>query len=120
MIRREIPIDIRRYSICWKDLVRREANRTKIVLVLLTKEEMMRRREGCENRRMRVRRREDFDVRIKNGRTNVRSWEECDDGRLDWRRNGRIKVMRREGWEGFAQRFNIAAGFSPGKNERNL
>ena len=116
MIRREIPIDIRTYSICWKDFVRRDANRTKIVLVLLTKEEMMRRRDNDnDNGRMRVRRWESFGGRIQNGRKNVMRRQECDDRRVHWRRNGRIKMMRRGGWEGFAQKFNIAAGFSPGK-----
>ena len=88
MIRREIAKDIIRYSI-WEDFVRRDVfrrdtvrrdtNRTKIVLVLLTEGDMVRRRRGCKN--------------------------------------GRIKVRSREGWEGFAQMFNIAAGFSPGRKE---
>ena len=50
----------------------------------------------------------------KSGRKNVKRWEGVEDGR-DVMRNGRTNVRRREEWEGFAHRFNIAAGFSPGK-----
>ena len=35
-------------------------------------------------------------------------------------KNGRIKVRRREAWEGFAHRFNIAAGFSPAREREIL
>ena len=74
MIRREMAKDIRRYSI-WEDfvrrdvfrgdIVRRDANRTKIALVLPTKEELLRRRRGC-----------------KNGSINEKRREECDAGRV--------------------------------------
>ena len=113
MIRRKMAKDIRRdfigedfvrRGVFGGDIVKRDTNRTKIVLVLLAKEEMMRRRGGCENERK---------MEEINTRRRRRGWEGFD-GR---RKNGRKKVRRSEGWEVFAQMFNIAAGFSPGKGE---
>ena len=36
-------------------------------------------------------------------------------GKVQRRRQERVKVRMGERWEGWAQRFNMAAGFSPGK-----
>ena len=114
MVRRGNAEVIRRYFI-WGDFVRRYSIRentarsavtkTKNVLVLITKGGVMKRgREECDDgRRKSVKRRRE---RFEAGR--------------DVAKNGRIKVRRREAWEGFAHRFNIAAGFSPAREREIL
>ena len=80
MVRRDIIWE----DIVGGDIIRRDVVRRRmIILVLLTREGMLRRVSGV--------------------------------GKVQRRRQERVNVRMGESWEGWAHRFSMAAGFSPGK-----